>query len=137
MAVAPIDQVQKVLDYAVTVIPSEKILMGMPNYGYDWTLPFAEGSAARSLGNVAAVNQAGRVGARIMYEETSQAPFYNYYSQDGKRHEVWFDDARSIRARLSLVSDYNLGGVSYWTINSFFPQNWIVLESMYNIKKVI
>ncbi len=137
MAVAPINQVEKVLDYAVTAIPSEKILMGMPNYGYDWTLPFVRGSAARSLSNTAALEQAQKVGAQIRFDPTSQAPFYNYYDSAGKRHEVWFDDARSIQARLGLVSEYNLGGVSYWTINSFFPQNWIVLSSMYDIRKVI
>jgi Predicted glycosyl hydrolase len=137
MAVAPINQVEKVLDYTVTAIPSEKILMGMPNYGYDWTLPFEEGSAAKSLNNNAAVNLARRVGARIKYDQDSQAPYFNYYDSDGKRHEVWFDDARSIRARLGLVDEYNLGGVSYWTINSYFPQNWTVLSSMYNIRKLL
>ena len=137
MVVAPINQVEKVLDYAVTAIPSEKILMGMPNYGYDWTLPFVRGSAARSLSNTAALEQAQRVGAQIRFDPTSQAPFYNYYDSAGKRHEVWFDDARSIQARLGLVSEYDLGGVSYWTINSFFPQNWIVLSSMYDIRKLI
>jgi spore germination protein len=60
-----------------------------------------------------------------------------YYDKDGKRHVVWFDDARSIQARLGLVDEYNLGGVSYWTINRYFPQNWLVLESMYDIKKVL
>lgn len=39
MAVAPINKVREVLDYAVTEIPREKILMGVPNYGYDWKLP--------------------------------------------------------------------------------------------------
>lgn len=135
-AVSPINQVRRVLDYAVTAIPRQKILMGMPNYGYDWTLPFVQGSAARSLSNVAAVEQAYRVGANIQYNTTSQAPFYNYYSA-GKQHVVWFDDARSIQARLKLVDEYNLGGVSYWTINRFFPQNWLVLNSMYNIRKVL
>lgn len=137
MAVAPIDMVEKVLNYAVTAIPSEKILMGMPNYGYDWTLPFVQGSAARSINNVGAVSQARKVGANILYDTTSQAPYYNYYGADGKQHEVWFDDARSIEARLGLVDEYNLGGVSYWTINRFFPQNWAVLTSMYDVRKVL
>lgn len=127
---------EKVLDYAVTAIPSEKILMGMPNYGYDWTLPFVEGSAARSINNVGAVSQARTVGANILYDTTSQAPYYNYYGSDGKKHDVWFDDARSIEARLRLVDKYNLGGVSYWTINRFFPQNWFVLTSMYDVRKL-
>jgi spore germination protein len=137
MAVSPINQVRRVLQYAVTAIPSEKILMGMPNYGYDWTLPFVRGTAARTLTNAGAVLQASRVGAAISYDTASQAPFYTYYDSERKQHEVWFDDARSIQARLRLVSEFDLGGVSYWTINSFTPQNWLVLDSMYNVRKVI
>ena len=136
-AVSPIDQVERVLQYAVSVIPSQKILMGMPNYGYDWTLPFVQGSAARSITNVEAVNLAARVGAEIQYDEKAQAPFFRYYDSNRRQHEVWFDDARSIEARLRLVRKYNLGGVSYWTINSYFPQNWLVLQSLYQVKKVL
>ncbi len=137
MAVAPVDQVRKVLDYATGVIPSEKILMGMPNYGYDWTLPFVKGSAARILTNYGAVSLAAKVGANIQYDPVSQAPFFNYYSSEGELHEVWFDDARSIAARLELVDEYDLAGVSYWTTNNYFAPNWIVLDSMYTVKKVI
>ncbi|HOP10934.1 MAG TPA: LysM peptidoglycan-binding domain-containing protein, partial [Oscillospiraceae bacterium] len=113
-AVAPLDQVRRVIQYAVTAIPSQKILMGIPNYGYDWTLPFVQGSAARTLSNVEAVEQAARVGANIEFDITAQSPYYYYYS-GGKRHAVWFEDARSIRAKLLLVNQYNLGGISYWT----------------------
>ena len=136
-AVAPIDQVEKVLQYAVSVIPSQKILMGMPNYGYDWTLPFVQGSAARSITNREAVNLAAREGAQIKYDMKAQAPYFNYYDSSGREHEVWFDDARSIQARLRLVEKYNLGGVSYWTIGSYFRPNWVVLDSMYDINKVV
>jgi spore germination protein len=137
MAVSPLNSVRRVLNYAVTAIPAQKILMGMPNYGYDWTLPFVRGSAARTLTNTGAVDLARNVRARIQYDIPSQAPFFNYYDSSRRRHEVWFDDARSINARLRLVDEYNLGGVSYWTINRYFPQNWLVLDSMYNVKKVL
>lgn len=136
-AVAPLDKVKQVLDYAVSVIPSEKILMGMPNYGYDWTLPFVPGSAARSLSNTEAVRLAARVGAKIEFDTQAQAPFFNYYDARGRRHVVWFEDARSIKAKLGLVEAYGLGGVSYWTVNRFFPQNWLVLRSMYDVRKAL
>ena len=136
MAVAPIGPVRKVLDYAVSVIPSEKILMGMPNYGYDWTLPFVRGSAADTVSNTEAVQLAADVGAAIKYDEKSQAPFFNYYSA-GKKHEVWFDDARSIQARLRLIHDYNLAGPSYWTIDDVFRTQFLVLKSMYTVSKVL
>jgi Predicted glycosyl hydrolase len=136
-AVAPVNLVEQVIQYAVTVIPSEKILMGIPNYGYDWTLPHVQGSAARSLSHTAAVELAARVKARIEFDATAQSPFFRYYDSSRRQHEVWFEDARSIEAKLLLVNKYNLGGVSYWTINSFFPQNWLVLDSMYNVRKVL
>lgn len=137
MAVAPIDQVQRVLDYAVTAIPREKILMGIPNYGYDWTLPFVRGTAARTISNTGAVQQAARVGAAIRFDQQAQSPYYNYYDNAGRQHEVWFEDARSIEAKLRLANRYGLGGVSYWTIGRYFPQNWLVLSSLFDVEKVL
>lgn len=137
MAVAPINEVRKVLNYAVTAIPRQKILMGIPNYGYDWTLPFVEGTAARTLSNPGAVDLARREGAVIRYDEESQAPFFNYYDDNRRQHVVWFEDARSINAKLRLADQFNLGGVSYWTIGRYFPQAWLVQDALFNIRKVL
>lgn len=135
LAVAPYNEVKKVISYAVTEIPSEKILMGMPNYGYDWTLPYREGTAAEILSINSAILRAANVGADIQYNESSEAPFYEY-SKNGSDHIVWFENARSTMARLQLINDYNLGGVSYWTIGSLFTQNWRILSNMFNIRKI-
>jgi spore germination protein len=136
LAVAPINEIRKVLNYAVSAIPRNKILMGIPNYGYDWTLPYVQGSSAKTVTNTGAVDLALREGAAIQYNTVSQAPYFNYFDDNKKQHVVWFEDARSIQAKLELVDEYDLGGVSYWTINRYFPQNWLVLSSMYNIAKI-
>lgn len=133
MAVAPIPNVRRVLDYAVTEIPRNKIFMGIPNYGYDWTLPYVKGSRARSISNVGAVDLAREVGAEIKYDYNAESPYFNYYDSDGNEHVVWFEDARSIQAKLELVEEYDFVGVSYWNIMKYFPQNWLVLNSMFNI----
>ena len=136
MAVAPIDKVERVIAFGTSVIPPEKIFMGIPNYGYDWTLPYVEGeSVARSIGNVEAVEQAIDVGAFIEYDETAQTPHYNYF-RDAREHEVWFEDARSIQAKLALAQRYGLRGVSIWNIMKWFPQLWAVLSAEYRIEKV-
>ncbi|WP_432401302.1 glycosyl hydrolase family 18 protein [Wukongibacter sp. M2B1] len=137
LAVAPINKIEEVINYAITEIPSKKIYMGIPNYGYDWTLPYTQGTAAKTVTNTGAVDLAANVNAAIQYDQKSQAPFYYYYDNNGKQHVVWFEDARSIDAKLRLANRKNLGGVSYWTINKFFPQNWLVLESLFDIKKVL
>jgi spore germination protein len=136
-AVAPINEVRKVINYAISVIPSQKILMGIPNYGYDWTLPFVYGTPAEVMTNVGAVQRAIDMNANIQYDPLAQSPYYTYYAPNGKQHIVWFEDARSIMSKMLLVNEYGLRGVSYWTIGVYFPQNWLVLKSMYNIKKVL
>lgn len=137
MAVAPLNKVREVIDYAITRIPSNKIYLGIPNYGYDWPLPFVRGTTeAEAIGNVAAVERAAEFGVAIEYDETSQAPFY-YYVKEGVDHVVWFDDARSMNAKLRLINEYNIRGGSYWNIMKFFPQNWLVANALYDIGKVI
>lgn len=137
MAVAPINEVEKVLQYAVTEIDSKKILMGIPNYGYDWTLPYKEGTRAKVISNPEAVEIARRYGAEIQYDKTAQSPYFNYYDENRREHIVWFEDARSIDAKLKLVEKYDLGGIFYWTIMKPFPQNWLVLENTYSTEKYI
>ena len=136
MAVSPIENVRRVLDYGVTAIEPSKIYMGMPNYGYDWPLPFVQGvTRAPSIGNVEAVEIAARYGATILYDEASQAPHFNYFNEGWTEHEVWFEDARSVRAKLALVPEYGLAGVGYWNLMRPFPQNWAVLNALYDIRE--
>ena len=134
MAISPYSEVEAVISYAVTRIPSNKILMGMPNYAYDWATPWKQGDEARTITNQRALDIALNNGATIMFDEKAQAPYFNYI-ENGVTRVVWFEDARSIDSRLNLVTRYNLAGVSYWTINNFYPVNWSVLESRFNIAK--
>ena len=137
MAVAPINQVRRVLDYGVTQIEPARILMGIPNYGYDWTLPFVQGeSKARLIGNEEALWLADYYGAGIQFDELAQSPFFYYWDAEGRQHEVWFEDERSIRAKLSLVDEYGLAGVSYWNLMRPFRVNWEVLREMFYVVKL-
>ena len=133
MAIAPIDKVEEVVAYAATQISPDKIFMGMPNYGYDWKLPFVRGeSKAEGISNADAVALAANENAEIMFDTTAQSPFFNY-TRDGSAHEVWFEDARSVESKLALAEEYRLNGVSFWNIMKYFPQSWLVLNSLYNI----
>jgi spore germination protein len=136
-AVSPADRIRRVLSYAVTRIPPGKILMGFSNYGYSWSLPWRQGDAARVISNAGAADLAASVYAEIKYDEKSAAPHFNYTDAGGARREVWFEDARSARARLALAGEFGLSGISVWTINRLY-RPWIaVLESMYGVEKII
>lgn len=115
MAVAPVGAVRRVVEFALTQMPAEKILLGFPNYAYDWTLPFTAGATrAQSIGNERAPLLAVQYGAQIEFDETAQTPFFTYLDEAGQPHEVWFEDARSALAKFSLMQQYGLLGVGYW-----------------------
>lgn len=126
MAVAPINKVRQVLEYATTQIPSEKISMGIPNYGYDFTQPYVRGeSKAKTIGNIEAVNIAINNNSIIMFDEISKTPFFSYV-EDNVTHEVWFEDARSIFEKYKLIKEYNLYGFGCWQIMQLFRPMWIL-----------
>lgn len=135
MAVAPVDKVRQVVEYAVTRIEPSKIDLGIPNYGYDWTLPFVQGSSrATTVSNQEAVRIAIEAGVPIQFDEAAMSPFFRY-EKDGQLHEVWFEDVRSYQAKFSLLPEYGLRGMGYWQIMRFFRPNWLLLSDTFKIQK--
>lgn len=135
MAVAPLNQVRRVIEYAVTEIPPEKISMGIPNYGYDWALPYERGvTRARTIGSVEAVRIAVNQGVQIHFDEIAETPFFNY-ELDGVMHEVWFEDVRSLQKKFDLIKEFGLRGPGYWQIMQLFRANWLLLEDNFIIRK--
>lgn len=134
MSVQPIEEVRKVLSYAVSEMPSEKVIMGMPNYGYEWTLPYMRGTAARSIGFAEATEIAIANNAEILYDEKTQTPYF-YYTSNGVRKVIWFDDPRSINEKLKLVGEFDLAGASWWTINRCYVPNRLIALNAFEIAK--
>lgn len=137
MATSPINNMRTVLTYGVSVIDPAKVLMGTPNYAYDWPLPFEKGkTAAESIGNQEAIVRAAKYGANIQFDETAQSPFINYTNEDGIDHVIWFDDVRSMNAKLRLIPEFNLNGSGIWQIMRYFPGLWMVFDSLFTLVKV-
>ncbi|KPN96594.1 glycoside hydrolase family 18 protein [Lysinibacillus sp. ZYM-1] len=136
MAVSPLPEVEAVVKYALSEIPASKIMLGQNLYGYDWTLPFVQGGPnAEALSPQRAIEIAKRYNAAIQYDWRAQAPFFEYYDEQGRAHIVWFEDARSIQAKFNLVKQNNLRGIGYWKLGLPFPQNWLLIGANFNVVK--
>ncbi len=133
MAVSPLMPVRRVVEYAIERIPAPKIFLGISNYGYDFILPYEAGvSRAESLSTVDATRLAQEVGAEIMFDAEAMSPFFDY-TVDGVRHQVWYEDARSINARLGLITEYGLKGALYWNLDRPNPQNLTLIASTVDV----
>ena len=134
MAVAPINQVRRVAEYGVSEIDPAKIDLGIPNYGYDWPLPFERGTTrAQSIGNLEAVEIAAAYGRAIQFDETAASPWFTYTSGD-REHEVWFEDVRSLQAKFDLIQELGLRGAGYWNLMRPFRPNWLLLNGNFRIE---
>lgn len=136
-AISPLNMIRRVLDYAVTVIPRNKIYFGFQIYARDWLLPHVQGQEAETFSCQEAIIRAAEHNVVIQYDEVAQSPFYRYQDNQGRQHEVWFEDARSAQAKFDTVKEYGLAGISYWALGYPFPQNWTLLEDNFQILKFI
>lgn len=135
-AISPLNQIKRVLDYAVSVMPRDKIFFGFQLYARDWLLPHVKGQEAETFSMKEAMNRARRYTASIQYDTTTASPYYRYTDEQGRGHEVWFEDARSAQAKFDTVKSYNLRGISYWALGYPFPENWVLLEDNFTVKKL-
>ncbi len=134
-AVAPVDKIRAVLNYALSLMDSRKVLLGMPLYGDDWPLPHTPIHPATIIGNQNAVANAIAQGAWINVDPLSVTPNYMYYDARGTSRIVWYNDSLTILAKAELVMEYDMAGFFYWALGYDFPQNWYLLNDVFDIIK--
>ena len=110
--VASLPWVEQVVRYATGVMPSQKIVLGIPFYGYDWA---ADGSTTgnKAFGSARMKQRMEEFGATVKWDPVKGENVATYKSDAGDR-VVWFPDERSIEAKLKLAYQYNLKGVAPW-----------------------
>ncbi|WP_258171274.1 glycosyl hydrolase family 18 protein [Paenibacillus sp. R14(2021)] len=135
--VAPIDEIQKTLDYAIRFIRRDKIILGVPRYGFDWTMENGSPTGAKAVSVNSATNIARQYQVPILYSETAQQPHFSYTDEDGKEHIVWFEDARARAAKALLTINYRLKGLGSWQLGLSFPQAFYLIDHFFRQRKVL
>lgn len=128
-AIASIGWVEKIINYAINVIPNDKIMLGLAAYGYDWS---SSSSNADAYTINQAYNKAYKNGVQVKWDSTSKSPYFNYTDNYGVYHSVWFENSTSIGYKLDLVNNYNLAGVAIWRLGLENADYWDVINEKLN-----
>ncbi|WP_077622381.1 glycoside hydrolase family 18 protein [Sediminibacillus massiliensis] len=134
--VAPIDEMRRTIEFTISRVPKNKVIIGMPFYGYDWVIPDTQENVASAISNQNAVETAIRYQATIHYSNQYESPFFRYTDQEGNAHEVWFEDVESMMTKAMLIREYELQGLGAWQITLGFAQGPWILRKLFIIKKV-
>jgi spore germination protein len=74
------------------------------------------------------------VGAEIEFDETARSPCYHYFDKMRREHVVWFEDARSLRAKIALAAEKGLQGIGFWQAGRELAQAWPLLDALVTLE---
>ncbi|KKI89820.1 glycoside hydrolase [Bacillus sp. SA1-12] len=131
--IAPIDKVKETVNYAVSVVPRSKIMLGIPQYAYDWTIS-GEKKAGKAYSTQHAIDLYIGHMSQIHYDLNAAAPWFRYVDKQGTLHEVWFEDPRSLLKKLRLIKEYNLAGMGCWHLGLTMPQTEELVLEEFKVK---
>ena len=122
--VAPIGWVDEVIAYTLRHVPRDKVIMGVPLFGYDWP----DGGAAEPVTWDQVQARVRTQQVAISVDQASKASWFTYIDRDRRGHTVWFDDAAAIDAKLRLARSYGVAGVFLWRLGGESPETWRLLR---------
>ncbi len=124
--IAPLGWLKEILDYTQANTKSEKVVIGLGNYGYDWIAPTEPGELWEGLGisheraTALALEKSTPIIQQSGIDERGYdigtAPSFTYTDEQGARHDVWFEDQASLAAKLNLIAQYRTAGVIFWSV---------------------
>lgn len=130
-------------------IPKEKILMGIPYYGWDWAV--ADGKKIQSAvlpqndkNNYAAVMSYGRMRERkefkkdqCQWDDYAEEEWCWYVDGKGVEHQVWLENDRSIGIKFGFAKERDFAGTAIWVLgyDKDYPDLWNLMEKMFADRK--
>jgi len=124
-AIAPVGWVRAVAQFGAHEFGAAKVLLGMPLYGMDWNT--AKGPPAHTLRMADGPVLAARPGATSGYSTVDDASWVRYTDEAGDAHEGWYEDERSIAAKLQVLTDLGLAGFATWRLGQENAAAWTAI----------
>jgi spore germination protein len=121
--VAALTWVEEVLKFSQARVPADKLFIGVPIFGYDWE----EGVEGHGLTHKALSNIIDRYEPDISYNKKMASSTFEFI-KDEKNHVVWFEDERSLLAKLRLFKEYNISNFAFWRLGNDDQRVWEVIR---------
>ncbi|MFC1727368.1 glycosyl hydrolase family 18 protein [Patescibacteria group bacterium] len=116
--VTPSGKLRAVIGFALSQIPKEKIVLGLPTYGYDW---WEKG--AWSLQYTEAIKVITDNRGHWQYDSQEMAVTGQYVFENQK-HQLWFENAQSIVAKINLATDLGVRNFIFWSLGGEDQDLW-------------
>ncbi len=117
--------VQQVIAYASSAMAVDKVELGLPAYGYDWSGGNATPITSRQAPQLAVQNGVSPSWNAAQAEDTF------HYTADGRRHTIWYEGATATYDRARLTKAAGFAGIDLWAAGDEDPAVWSMLGALY------
>lgn len=129
-SVASINFVERGIKNTVAEVPAEKVINALPFYTRLWETKGTE-VTSQAVGMEMAQTYVSDHDIAIRWDETTCQNYGEFQSENGFC-QVWLEDADSIRVKLNIMENYDIGGVAAWRLGFETPDVWDVIEDYIN-----
>ena len=112
--------VQEKLDLICNQIPSEKVILAIAGYGFDWP----KNGVGKNVTYQTAISTAQQYGSKVIFDSSSGNLHYSYKDRNQQLHNVYFTDAATNYNIIRMADDWETGGVALWRLGSEDPRLW-------------
>lgn len=119
-AITPFKDLTDVLTYTKSILSPEKVILGLPTYGYDWE---ANKKPAEAVSFQQAQDRIKTNGGQTKRDPESNS-LTGSYKINGKEHIIWFEDAETINKMIALARSFGIYQFSFWRVGIEDPALW-------------
>lgn len=117
------------LQKLLKVVDPETIILALPLYSRDWTLqPDGSTLSSEDIDLKVQRTRISRYGLWMSWNSTL-GQYKTSYVRNGKTHNIWIEDARSLTAKLRMAENKGIAGFAYWSIGEETPEVWTALQN--------
>ncbi|HJT15879.1 MAG TPA: polysaccharide deacetylase family protein, partial [Thermoanaerobaculia bacterium] len=136
--IASIDWYRDLLAQVTKLVPPNKLVIGLANYGYDWEEDHDWGDPITYQGALIAAakyRENEKPQDIIDFDPQQLNPTFQYEDFNGKQHEVWFLDAVTAANQWLVAQNYAPRGVAVWVLGSTDPTLWDFLSRQHLMQR--
>ncbi len=117
-SIASMDWCKRIADYCLTVIPKEKLVMGLPFYGRTWRDDSEGGKAYYNSG----INRIIRENKITNIERINGIPTFSFEKE--LKITCYYEDEISLAARCQMYDSMGIENIAFWRIGQEDPGFW-------------
>lgn len=114
---------ESAVNAALKIMPSEKLILGIPLYGYEWeTINNVPRSATIPRTSLIISNKraedllASCASCSAEFDKTDEESHIIYKNDNGTYQQVFYPDKNSTQYKVNLAKQYSLGGIAVWAL---------------------